>query len=360
MLRGRIGGAIDEHGILGPPSLDLQIEQPTKFADSTTTTMTTTAHVPPIISQLMGADSSSSNNNNNITNEQHKLDANGANCPSSSSSSSMLGTLLALPPNDCRTSPTVPASRTEFCSGLALSSGNKKCAENQPQQQMGQNLENTPKLLHFSSTLTTINNDKTFSNLNSDSEQSSSSSGGQNSPNSAHTSHSHTSDSPPSTLPGAGSTVTTVCGSDRTRRGSSSPTSGCSGDDSSSLLACDKTRGGGGRIGDEAAANRRPTHSQSSPPAATASATTATPTRAKLRNSEELERYMDRRRRNNEAAKRCRANRRAVFEYRSRKAQLLEAENGELRQEMVKLNAELEQLKALIAAKAAARFSMST
>lgn len=37
---------------------------------------------------------------------------------------------------------------------------------------------------------------------------------------------------------------------------------------------------------------------------------------------------MDRRRRNNEAAKRCRANRRAVFEYRSRRAQLLEAENG--------------------------------
>ncbi|CAK5093784.1 unnamed protein product [Meloidogyne enterolobii] len=63
---------------------------------------------------------------------------------------------------------------------------------------------------------------------------------------------------------------------------------------------------------------------------------------------------MDRRRRNNEAAKRCRANRRAVFEYRSRRAQLLEAENGELRQEMIKLNNELEQLKALIAANAVA------
>jgi hypothetical protein len=56
---------------------------------------------------------------------------------------------------------------------------------------------------------------------------------------------------------------------------------------------------------------------------------------------------MDRRRRNNEAAKRCRefqkfsahifisqiillsgANRRAVFEFRSRRAQMLEAENG--------------------------------
>uniref|UniRef100_A0A915EG56 BZIP domain-containing protein n=1 Tax=Ditylenchus dipsaci TaxID=166011 RepID=A0A915EG56_9BILA len=64
----------------------------------------------------------------------------------------------------------------------------------------------------------------------------------------------------------------------------------------------------------------------------------------------DLERYMDRRRRNNEAAKRCRANRRAVFEYRSRRAQQLEMENGELRQEMLKLHSELEQLKSLIAA----------
>lgn len=62
--------------------------------------------------------------------------------------------------------------------------------------------------------------------------------------------------------------------------------------------------------------------------------------------------YMDRRRRNNEAAKRCRANRRAVFEYRSRRAQQLEIENGELRQEMFKLNQELEQLKSIIAANA--------
>lgn len=46
---------------------------------------------------------------------------------------------------------------------------------------------------------------------------------------------------------------------------------------------------------------------------------------------------MDRRRRNNEAAKRCRANRRAVFEYRSRRANQLEAENEELRQEMLKV-----------------------
>ncbi|KAK0394233.1 hypothetical protein QR680_000640 [Steinernema hermaphroditum] len=63
------------------------------------------------------------------------------------------------------------------------------------------------------------------------------------------------------------------------------------------------------------------------------------------------ERYMDRRRRNNEAAKRCRANRRAVFEYRSKRAQQLENENGELRKEMLKLSHELEHLKALMAAK---------
>lgn len=62
---------------------------------------------------------------------------------------------------------------------------------------------------------------------------------------------------------------------------------------------------------------------------------------------------MDRRRRNNEAAKRCRANRRAQFEYRSKRAQQLEAENDELRREMSRLNQELEQLKALHAAKSA-------
>ncbi len=60
---------------------------------------------------------------------------------------------------------------------------------------------------------------------------------------------------------------------------------------------------------------------------------------------------MDRRRRNNEAAKRCRANRRALFEYRLKRAQQLEQENGELKLEMHKLNRELEHLKQLIAAK---------
>ncbi|CAD5209490.1 unnamed protein product [Bursaphelenchus okinawaensis] len=60
--------------------------------------------------------------------------------------------------------------------------------------------------------------------------------------------------------------------------------------------------------------------------------------------------YQDRRRRNNEAAKRCRANRRAIFEMRSHRAQQLELENNNLRNEMVKLNSELEQLKAVIEA----------
>lgn len=63
---------------------------------------------------------------------------------------------------------------------------------------------------------------------------------------------------------------------------------------------------------------------------------------------------MDRRRRNNEAAKRCRANRRAQFEMRSKRAQQLELENGELRKEMNRLKQELEQLKAIHAAKTVA------
>uniref|UniRef100_A0AC34FIY1 BZIP domain-containing protein n=1 Tax=Panagrolaimus sp. ES5 TaxID=591445 RepID=A0AC34FIY1_9BILA len=72
--------------------------------------------------------------------------------------------------------------------------------------------------------------------------------------------------------------------------------------------------------------------------------------RRNKRSTPDLERYRDRRRRNNEAAKRCRANRRAAFEYRSKRSQQLENENSELRQEMFKLNNELEQLKAIIAA----------
>ncbi|KAK6734043.1 hypothetical protein RB195_017674 [Necator americanus] len=62
------------------------------------------------------------------------------------------------------------------------------------------------------------------------------------------------------------------------------------------------------------------------------------------------EQYMDRRRRNNEAAKRCRANRRAVFEYRSRRVQLLETENDQLKEEIAKLKREVDQFKSLLTA----------
>ncbi|GMS85116.1 hypothetical protein PENTCL1PPCAC_7291, partial [Pristionchus entomophagus] len=55
--------------------------------------------------------------------------------------------------------------------------------------------------------------------------------------------------------------------------------------------------------------------------------------------------YMDRRKRNNEAAKRCRANRRAVFEYRSRRVQVLETENDTLRDEIAVLRREIDQYK---------------
>lgn len=72
--------------------------------------------------------------------------------------------------------------------------------------------------------------------------------------------------------------------------------------------------------------------------------------------------YVDRRRRNNEAAKRCRANRRAVFEYRSRRVQvrkerdihinevfqMLESENEQLKEEIDRLKKELEQQRALL------------
>uniref|UniRef100_A0A7E4VNU2 BZIP domain-containing protein n=1 Tax=Panagrellus redivivus TaxID=6233 RepID=A0A7E4VNU2_PANRE len=63
----------------------------------------------------------------------------------------------------------------------------------------------------------------------------------------------------------------------------------------------------------------------------------------------DLERYRDRRRRNNEAAKRCRANRRAAYEFRSKRSQYLETENEKLRAEAIQLNKELERLKGVIA-----------
>ncbi|PIC45640.1 hypothetical protein B9Z55_005598 [Caenorhabditis nigoni] len=62
--------------------------------------------------------------------------------------------------------------------------------------------------------------------------------------------------------------------------------------------------------------------------------------------------YVDRRRRNNEAAKRCRANRRAVFEYRSRRVQLLEGENEELRSQIESLKAEIAHFKSVLAQRA--------
>ncbi|EFO85997.1 CRE-ATF-2 protein [Caenorhabditis remanei] len=62
--------------------------------------------------------------------------------------------------------------------------------------------------------------------------------------------------------------------------------------------------------------------------------------------------YADRRRRNNEAAKRCRANRRAVFEYRSRRVQLLEGENEELRSQIENLKAEIAHFKSVLAQRA--------
>uniref|UniRef100_A0A5S6QC25 BZIP domain-containing protein n=1 Tax=Trichuris muris TaxID=70415 RepID=A0A5S6QC25_TRIMR len=61
------------------------------------------------------------------------------------------------------------------------------------------------------------------------------------------------------------------------------------------------------------------------------------------------DRYAERRRRNNEAAKRCRANRRALFESRYKRVQQLERENARIKAEATQLNQELEKLKATIA-----------
>ncbi|CAI5441812.1 unnamed protein product [Caenorhabditis angaria] len=62
--------------------------------------------------------------------------------------------------------------------------------------------------------------------------------------------------------------------------------------------------------------------------------------------------YVDRRKRNNEAAKRCRANRRAVFEYRSRRVQLLEGENDDLRRQIDSLRVEITHFKGILAQRA--------
>uniref|UniRef100_A0A914RUE7 BZIP domain-containing protein n=1 Tax=Parascaris equorum TaxID=6256 RepID=A0A914RUE7_PAREQ len=94
------------------------------------------------------------------------------------------------------------------------------------------------------------------------------------------------------------------------------------------------------------------THSQPSP--ASSGAKNSAIVKALNSRPSTKQQYMDRRRRNNEAAKRCRANRRAQFEMRSKRAQQLELENGELRKEMTRLKQELEQLKAIHAAKTVA------
>ncbi|CAJ0957553.1 unnamed protein product, partial [Mesorhabditis belari] len=73
----------------------------------------------------------------------------------------------------------------------------------------------------------------------------------------------------------------------------------------------------------------------------------------RIQNGEEKEgnrkqQYMERRRRNNEAAKRCRANRRAVFEYRSRRVEVLEGQNDDLRKEIDDLKQEIERCRTMI------------
>jgi hypothetical protein len=57
------------------------------------------------------------------------------------------------------------------------------------------------------------------------------------------------------------------------------------------------------------------------------------------------ERYTERRKRNNEAAKRCRANRRALFEFRFKRTQQLEQENTLLRDDIQQLTKEVLELK---------------
>lgn len=65
----------------------------------------------------------------------------------------------------------------------------------------------------------------------------------------------------------------------------------------------------------------------------------------------ETERYIERRRRNNEAAKRCRANRRALFEFRFQRAQELEQENNKLKDSIKQLTDEVNDLKMMLAKK---------
>lgn len=61
------------------------------------------------------------------------------------------------------------------------------------------------------------------------------------------------------------------------------------------------------------------------------------------------ERYVERRKRNNEAAKRCRANRRVMYEFRTKRIDELQRENVTLKEEVLKLSRELLLLKNMVA-----------
>lgn len=58
--------------------------------------------------------------------------------------------------------------------------------------------------------------------------------------------------------------------------------------------------------------------------------------------------YLERRRRNNEAARKCRENRKALTRLREAKSTILETENGKLRNELTILQEEMKQLKELV------------
>lgn len=58
--------------------------------------------------------------------------------------------------------------------------------------------------------------------------------------------------------------------------------------------------------------------------------------------------YIERRKRNNEAARKCRENRKALTKMREVKSSYLESENGKLRNEMNDLQEEVKQLRELL------------
>ena len=70
-------------------------------------------------------------------------------------------------------------------------------------------------------------------------------------------------------------------------------------------------------------------------------------------NSGELEgscpgRYQERRRRNNEAVRRCRENKRQRYQMRAEMSTILEVENRKLRSELENLNSEVKELKHML------------